>query len=214
MTAALGTEEYAANLALGHIGRGEIALMSETGRRARAVRLHFPVARDAMLRRKWWNFATGWCQPAMDTVAGTGVYTKRFPLPADCLLVRYVKDAGDESWQVESGQASVGGVQVETQILVTNFDAPNVCYTRRIESPRLWDALFLDAFGHELAGRIATILGRSQSTAARHADKAADLVREAAPIDSRESSHQRQRPEPSILGARRGWRFSSYRGFR
>ena len=45
MVASIGTEEYAANLALGHLGQAEIALMSDATTRARKMRQFFPVAR-------------------------------------------------------------------------------------------------------------------------------------------------------------------------
>jgi hypothetical protein len=207
MTAALGTEEYAANLALAHLGKGEIASMVEpNSKRARIMRQHFPAARDATLRRKWWNFATAWVTPAADAVPGTGNFKYRYAMPADCVRVRFVQGCDDSEWAVESGQASVSGVPVETIILVTNVTAPNVCYTRRIEAVRLWDALFLDAFGHELASRGATALGRSQATADRHAAKAKELIGDAATTDSREAGRQRPRPWASILRARLGHR--------
>ena len=206
MTAPFGTEEYAANLALGHLGKPEIAQMSEQTKRARTIRQFFPIARDAMLRLKPWNFATAWHQPAADTVAGTGTFKIRYPMPADCVRVRSIENADNDTWDIESAVASVGGVPVETIILVTNLTAPNVCYTRRVTAVRLWDPLFVDAFALDLAGRMANKLGRSTASGERLRAEAHQKAETASSVNSKEQSHQNRRPETSWSMARRGLR--------
>ena len=205
MASALGgTEEYAANLAMAHLGQREIATLSDNSTRARAVRQFFAMARDTTLRLKWWNFATAWVTPAADATAGTGTLKKRFPLPAECLRVRFVENAEDDSWAIETARVKVGGVEVEAMILVTDFDAPNVCYTRRVESVRLWDVLFLEQFGYELAALCARKCGRSTSYAADLRATAAEKRRTAAGIDSKEKAREEPRRDTSWVSARRG----------
>jgi hypothetical protein len=209
MTVAVGTEEYATNLALGHLGQPEIASMSDSTTRARAARLQFPNVRRSLLRRKWWNFATGWISPAADTVAGIGPLKIRYPLPTQCLRVRFVNDAhgnniGDDSWAVEAGNATVGGVAVETEVLVTNQAAPVVCITQDVTLPRLWDDLFLNVFACELASRLATKVGRSQSTAEKWHTEAEDQLITAAGVDSKEKAPEsgHRRPTASFVSSR------------
>jgi hypothetical protein len=209
MTAAVGTEEYAANLALSHLGQPEIASMSDDTTRARAIRVHFPVVRRALLRRQWWNFATGWISPAADPVAGIGALTVRYVLPPSCLRVRFVQtanncDIGPDAWAVESGNAEVGGVAVEAMVLVTNVATPKVCITQDITLPRLWDDLFLDTFGFKLAARLAKKLGRSQSTAEALDKEAEDLLVNAAGVDSKEKAREsgNDRPISSFVSSR------------
>lgn len=203
MTATGGTEEYAANLAMYHLGQREIATMQDNNTRTRAVRQFFGLARDATLRRKHWNFATAWVIPAADAVAGIGTLTVRYPLPADCLLVRFVQDADADSWAIEGGVVSVGGVPVEATVLVTSIDAPKVCYTRRVEEVRLWDALFLEQFGYELGALCARKCGRSSSFANDLRAIAADKLRTAGGMDSKEKAREARR-ETSWAAARRG----------
>lgn len=203
-TALGGTEEYAANLAMGHLGQREIATLSDNNTRTRAVRQFFGIARDATLRLKWWNFATAWVKPAEDATPGIGALTRRFPMPPDCLRVRFLRDATDDSWAVESAVASVGGVPVETLILVTNFASPNICYTRRIEAVRLWDVLFLEQFGYELAACCARKCGKSAAYAANLRATAAEKLRIAGGIDSKEKAREPARPETGWAAARRG----------
>jgi hypothetical protein len=207
MTAAIGTEEYAANLALGHLGQPEIASMLDTTTRARKARMFFPTARQALLRRKPWNFATAWIEPAQDPVQSLGHLKLRFPLPADCLRVRYIKGDNRREWDVETGAAGVAGVDVEVMILVTNISGPTVCYTRDVKAPRLWDSLFLDAFGLELAGYMAESLGRSRELGAEMRQRAEQMISETASVDAKER-RQRHRPETSWETTRRGRGFS------
>lgn len=209
MTAAVGTKEYVANLAMGHLGQREIATLSDNNTRTRAVRTFFDAARDATLRLKHWNFATAWARPAADTVDGIGPLTKRFPLPPDCLRVRFVQDASEDSWAVESARVTVGGAPVEVMVLVTSSTAPLVCYTRRIEEPRLWDSLFVEQFGYELAALCARKCGRSINYAGTLRATAAAKLSTAGGVDSKEKSRER-RDETSWLAARRG-RIRSYR---
>lgn len=205
MTAAFGTEEYAANLAMGHLGQPEIAsLKSDATTRARKVRQFFPAARDELLRHKPWNFATAWVTPAADPVPSLGHFKIRYAMPDDCLRIRFIKGDNRRGWDIESGQAEVGGVPVEATILVTNIDAPTVCYTRRITTVRLWDAMFLPAFGYMLAGYCATALGKSQTWGDAMKAQAIAATTEAAGVDAKERGGQRGRPETSWQRARRG----------
>lgn len=208
MTATTGTEEFAANLALGHLGQPEISAMADSTTRARKVRQFFPVARDAMLRHKPWNFATAWISPAADPVQGPGDLKLRYPLPADCLRVRFIKGDNRRDWAVESAVASVGGVPVEISILVTNIVSPTVCYTRQITAVRLWDGMFLDAFGYMLASYLATSLGRSREMADDMLKMALTTGGDAAGVDAKERGGEQCRPETSWVRARRGYGFS------
>ncbi len=209
MTAAFGTEEYAANLALGHLGQPEIAsLKTDTTTRARKIRQFFPAARDELLRHKPWNFATAWVTPSADPVPSLGHFKIRYVMPDDCLRIRFIKGDNRRGWDIESGQADIAGVPVEATILVTNIDAPTVCYTRRITAVRLWDAMFLPAFGYMLAGYCATALGKSQTWGDAMKAQAMASTSEAAGVDAKERGGQRCRPETSWARARRGRGFS------
>jgi hypothetical protein len=95
-------------------------------------------------------------------------------------------------------------VPVEATILVTDFAAPNVCYTRRVEAVRLWDTLFLEQFGYELAACCARKCGKSTATAANLRAIAAEKLRIAGGIDSKEKARETPRPETSWASARRG----------
>jgi hypothetical protein len=123
VTARATTETGAANLALGHLGQPALAdLAHDSNLRARACRLFFGGARDAILREKWWSFAKGWVTPAADTVESLGPLKTRYVMPADCVRVRYIDGVDDEEWDLESGDVEdSAGVTSPQTVLVTNL---------------------------------------------------------------------------------------------
>lgn len=208
--ARVSTELEAANLALAEIGEPPVASLDAGNARARALRQHFGTALDEALAEKPWGFATAWDQPAAATTPGRGALRTRFPLPTDCVAVRFI--AGDdgepstEEWDIEAATVAAGDMPAEAKVLVTNMAAPRVCYTRRVTVPRLWDATFVRVFAKRLAARIAPQLGRGLATAAA-LDDAADQVRDrAAAIDAREESRSQVTRDTSWVSVRRGWR--------
>lgn len=209
------SEESVANLALDECKEDEIATLDDDLARARVVRRHFAIERDATLARLDWNFAMAWARPAADTVASPGALAIRFPLPPDCIAVREVFSAPgvallDDEWAVETSRVVLGGVEVEAKVLVTNCATPLVRYTRRVETVALWDPLFLKAFVKFLAGAIAPKLGKSSAMAQRFTSEAeALLLPIAKKADSKEKAPTKQgRTDQgySWLMARRGFR--------
>lgn len=206
MTAPGGTEEFAANLAMAHLGQSEIAALSDNNTRTRAVRQFFAIARDATLRLKWWNFATAWHTPAADPTPAKGPLKFRYPMPSDCIRVRFIEGATDDSWAVEGAVVDVAGVPVEAVVLVSSISSPNVCYTRRVEQVRLWDVLFLEQFGYELAACCARKCGKSASYAENLRDIAAEKLKVAGGVDSKEKAREKPRAATTWVDARRGRR--------
>ena len=157
------TEEGVVNLALGHLHEPGIALISEDTVAARTARKWFGAARDAVLRRYPWNFAKSWCRPAADVTDSLGPLVKRYPLPPDCVGVQFVKDLGTDEWDIEGGTITdVSETEIEATVLVSNSTAPIVCYTRRVEAVRLWDAMFVTCFALELAAAMSGELGHAE----------------------------------------------------
>lgn len=200
------SEEEAANGALAEIGEPPIASLSEPRAAARACKRRFADIRDALLREADWNFATAWMVLAVDPTPALGPLKKRYVLPPDCAKVRFVEGLGTDEWAVEASsvvptsQPALGG------LLVTNATAPKICYTRIIEQPVLWDALFLAVFQKRLGAAIAPIIGRSQSIAGRLNGEAAALLKPAKRKDSQEKARTEVPRTTSWLEARRGGR--------
>lgn len=207
------TEEGAANVALSVAKQPPLALLTDNSDRARAIKAVFATARDAMLRQKNWNFATGWVVPAQ--AAGVVHPSPRknvFKLPQDCLKVRFVENQDNNSWESASYGTDPANLQAEVPVLLTNLSAPiTLCYTRCITAVRLWDPEFLNAWAHRCAelagpqlGLSATRVEALRSAADAYRDEAAitDAQEKAPRVMSRSTSFTRAR----VVGGSRGHR--------
>jgi len=183
------TETAAANLALGLIKEPPIGDMAELDQPvAEACRNWFGVARDEVLRREDWNFASAWVQPAMDTTASAGPLKNRYPMPPDCLKVREIDEADEDEWKVQNETIKLAGVDVEQVVLVTNLNSPLVRYTKRVTNVALWDPQFLVGFAGQLGEYLGPLLGRSSTTTDRAAALADRKIDAGATSDAREGS--------------------------
>lgn len=207
MTARAGTEAEAAIGALDLVGEPAIASLDAGTAAARAVRAAFGDVRDAVLALHDWNFATAWSRPALAAGEAEGPLKKRYPLPADCISVRYVDGLEANEWAVEGAPiVDGGGATIEAKILVANIDNPAVCYTRRVETVALWDPLFLKVFHHYLAARIGPKIGRDATIGPALEAEGRSFLPTAKRRDSREGSRQTISRNTSWTRARRGWR--------
>lgn len=202
------TETDAANAALGELGEPTIADIADPSDvRARECRRHFGGARDETLRENFWNFATGWDAPALADSLGIGEFANRYPLRPDCIMVRFVKNAVDDDWDIESATYVDGtGATIEAMVLVTNRTAPVVCYTRRVTDVALWDPMFVAAFAKRLAAKIAPAIARNRGWAAALEEGAIEKSDRAAAIDARENAPKQVSRDTSWIAARRGLR--------
>lgn len=215
-TARAQTEAEAATLALGHLGLAGIADLNDNNIRSRAAKQFFGAARDAMLREKYWSFASAWVRPAADITQSLGPVKQRYPMPENCLRIRVLVDEKNGSqyyedsgrWDMEAGQVEDGGAKVEVPVLVTDISQPLVSYIRRIEVVRLWDPVFLIGFSFELASMMARRLGRSRTMAADLHARALIEIEHAATIDSKEAARKTLSRTPSLVAARYGFRSS------
>lgn len=200
------SEVEAANGALAHVKHPPIASLQERRAAAIACRTRFGDTRDALLREYPWNFATAWVTPAMDPRPGLGKFKNRYPLPADCVKVRSVDGLELDDWAIEASSINPGEDAVQVSVLVTNATAPNIEYTRRIESPALWDALFLQCFQLRLGAAIAPLVGRNSGLAAELEARAEAKLRPAKRVDAQEKARTEVSRDTSWLRARRGIR--------
>lgn len=153
------------NLALQEIGRGMmISSIDENSQAARACKLRYPYARDAVLRGYDWNFSTARASLPELATAPAFDFAHQYKLPEDVLRVRELVGAGEaDDWRVESWADGGGAV---SQVIVTDFASPiQILYTRRIVDVRQFDALFVGALAARIAADIAISLSESTSKA-------------------------------------------------
>lgn len=181
------------NLALAEIGRGaQITSMDEASQAARACRLRYPYARDAVLRAYDWNFAGRRAALAKNAIAPPFEFANAYDLPGDCLLVRSVFGGESERWVVEG-----------RQILTDLGDPISIKYTVLVVDPARFDPLFADALSARIASDIAVQLSESTSRAQGLWQVYQSKLIEARRRDAQEGQPE-QLPRGSWIDARAG----------
>lgn len=199
------SEVEAANGALAHVGQAPIASLDQRTAAAIAARSRFADVRDALLREKDWNFASAWVVPAALDGAAAGPLRHRYPMPDDCLGIRSVNGSPGRGWAIEAAGVNPGEEPSLSTVLVTNADAPRVNYTRRVESPAEWDALFLDVFQLRLGSALAALIARNMGLAENLEARAESRLGPASRRDARERSVAFIPRDTSWLRARGGF---------
>ena len=180
---------YICNLALTRLGEKPIlSLDDDFNEAAKACKLHWDNARDSVLRRSRWNFATERATLTADAVAPAFGWSIAYTLPEDCLRVLQLNRW--EDWQEPKTW------EIEGRRLVTDQDAAQIKYTRRVEDPNLFDALFVDAVSVYLAARVAKMVTGSETLGAQMIQIFDNMIGpEARRLDAQESrSKQREKP--------------------
>lgn len=164
MASATTTPVDVCNLALLYTGTGQtINSLDENTQEAKACKVFYAKARDALLESFWWKFATKHAVLAL--LAGQArtdwVYT--YALPADCITPRYIHtgmripNAIDKiPFDIET--VSSAADLVSGLCLVCDQQAAQLCYTANSEVVALWSPLFIEALAWELATRLCLIL--------------------------------------------------------
>lgn len=182
------------NLALAGVGRGAvITSMDEASQAARACKLRYPYARDAVLRAYDWNFAAKRASLAKNTVAPAFEYANAFDLPADCLQVRSVYEGESEMWVVEGRQ------------IITDMGSPiKIKYTGLVTNSANFDPLFVETLAARIASDICVILTESVSRAQELWD-----VYRARLVEARRRDAQEGQPESLPRGSWSDARFGN-----
>jgi hypothetical protein len=191
------------NMALASVGRGaQITALDEASQAARARKLRYPYARDAVLRAYDWNFAAKRAALAKNAVAPAFEYANAYDLPADCLLVRSVFDGDAAKWVVEG-----------RQILTDMGDPIFVKYTALVSDTTRFDSLFVEALAARIASDIAVQLSESTSRAQGLWQVYQLKLIEARRRDAQEGQPERL-PRGDWIDARADAGFSLYRDWR
>lgn len=133
------------NQALGKIGAKRINnLETDTSLEAQQCRLHFEPTRDALLRTHSWRFARARAILSQDTNSPVFEWDNQFILPSDFLRFRSV-------FEEESVFSRNDRHAIEGDRYLTNFDAVNLRYIKRVTDASKFDPLFTKLFTWFLA---------------------------------------------------------------
>jgi hypothetical protein len=170
-----------ANLALSEIGARLIAsLEAENSEEARVCRLHYPQARDALLRQHQWNFAITRADLSKLAEAPLDDWDSAWQMPADC--ARVVRIASGNP-QVVAWDFTIEG----RTLLTRGVAAVSLVYVSNAAPVPDWDSLFVEAMTYLLASKIAGPIAQSPSLSTDMLNKYKQLaLPEAKTVDARE----------------------------
>ncbi len=151
------------NLALSRLGGnqiGRVNLPQEDSIEAKLCNALFPHCADMALSAHPWGFATRRALLAAKTETGQAGYPLRFALPADCLNVLRLEDAGgagSTAGPYKSGAFPPPHV-IEGRDLLTAQSAPRLIYIARAHEVAAWPACFADAVAWSLAAELSVAM--------------------------------------------------------
>ena len=151
------TKTELANVALAILGEMRITEISESSPQAERCRQMWDITRDAVLRRREWNFAV--TRKTLTRLADAPIFewTYAYQLPADYIRAIKLNEAhagtSQTTWDIEG------------DVLMTNEEEANLVYIYRNVTVSEWDPAFNKAFATSLAAAIAPSLTASMSMA-------------------------------------------------
>ncbi len=153
MAAASTTPVDVCNLALLYIANGQtITALDDRTSAARACKVFYAKARDALLESFPWKFATKRSVLALSTEERTG-WAYVYDLPADCLAPRSIYPGKRMPSALEKIPFDVEGT-----LLLTDWAEAELIYTFQETVVAHWPALFVEALAWALAMKLCLTL--------------------------------------------------------
>ena len=176
-----------ANEALTLLGETAISALNQDADRARAINRLYVPSLDQALRGHDWNFARMRANLARLQATPEFGYNYMYQLPQEplCLRVLTTNLAANEPWEIETFQTA--DLTSQYRVILTDATVLEIRYIARVTSPTLWDALFADAFVHELARRACYAITRNATLVAELSQEAKERWAKARSVDGQES---------------------------
>jgi hypothetical protein len=185
----MASETDICNLALTRIGHSQITSLSEGTKAADLCTLHYPLARDIMLRDHHWNFAIQRSTLALLVTTPNHEFAYQHALPADCLKVIRT-DLDDIAGGIEYGYPYSTGApyKIEGRYLLSDEDTVRLEYVARVTDTAQFDTLFVDCLAQRLAAELAMPLADNASLAKTMWDMYAAKIRDARSVNAQEGT--------------------------
>ncbi len=185
----MATETDICNLALTRIGHSQITALSEGTKAADLCTLHYPMARDFMLRDHHWNFAIRRSTLALSSTAPNHEFTHQHALPVDCLKVIRTDLDDIAGGIVYSFPFSTGApYRIEGGYILSFESTIKLEYVAQITDTSQFDSLFVDCLAQRIAAELAMPLADNQSLAKTMWDMYAAKIREARSVNAQEGT--------------------------
>lgn len=201
--ASVTTEAQLCNLALANIGETQlIDSLDQPGLSARLCKAHFRTARNSLLERRWWRWATRRVTLALTTETRTG-WDFVYSVPSDCLTARHIWNGYEEPpvdarvpFVLEANNGATG------RVLLTSWEDAELVYTTDQVPVAGFPSLFVDALAWELTVRLALALPKKQQLAVGARTEAARWLSLAAAADINQAQKGASPDSPRILARR------------
>jgi hypothetical protein len=154
------TTEGVCNVALSYIGvRNFITDITEDSVEAIVSKVHFDACLNQVLGERWWNFAEASATLARLNVTAPSGWSFAYSLPPDLLpgKARFIYP-GHRRGLVRANQGvpfAYRWISGQGQTLLTDHEAPELVYTRRVTELVFWPEAAADALAWQLAPRLA-----------------------------------------------------------
>lgn len=152
------------NVALSHLGKDDIASLTEKGAEARACNRFWKPALDALLAAHPWRFAKSSVSMAEVSNTKPGDWAHAYKRPAGCLSVRHVRhesvSGGPSLASIEEGMPFGYPYEIEGDVIFCDLSPAVLVYTVSISDPERFPPLFVEALSWHLAWRMAIPLTR------------------------------------------------------
>lgn len=135
------------------VGGNIILSLDDSILEARLCKAYYAEIRNAVLEDADWRFAAGRKQLAASSTSPGFEYTYQCQVPSDCLVVRDVDD-GSDNWNMEW--------QREGNFILCNTAPIYIKYTKVVEDPSKFSAMFTQALVSRLAADLAVPIAGSR----------------------------------------------------
>ena len=201
--ASVNTEAALCNLALANVGETQlIDSLDQPGLSARLCKAHYRTARNALLERRWWRWATRRAVLPLTTETRSG-WEYVYALPADCLTARFIWNGYEEPpldarvpFDLEANSAATG------RVLLTDWEEAELVYTSDALPVAQYPALFVEALAWELTVRLSLALPKKQQLAVGARAEASRWLSLAAAADINQAQKGASPDSPRILARR------------
>ena len=163
--AVITTPVQVANMALGLVGQRQlIGAFNDVSVEAQVASLYYESARDELLTRWHWRFATKRVVLALATdSAGAAIEREGwgfcYAAPADMLVPQSIYSGKREPGKGEEVAFTLEQNDTGTGFLIlTDMETPELKYTVRVDSVALWSPLFVKAVAAQLGVYMAPAL--------------------------------------------------------
>jgi hypothetical protein len=174
------------------LGKSAIASLTDDSDRARYCANLYPMVRDSLLRKHFWNCAIKrvLLSPLVDAPAYG--YSAQFQLPGDYLRLYEVGYSGK----------FITDFQLENRMILANAIALPLRYVWRNDNEDNWDSGLIQAATHAMAALLAYPITQSTSLRDSFMQEALRVLREAKSIDAQENPSDTMGDEFLLIAGR------------